>query len=197
MANRDNHYEAAFEEFLRGRGVPYIAVDEAKRSVLSDGASLKSLDFLVSSGLDVPVGLAGDGRADAARRVTWLVDVKGRRFPSGDVHKQYWKNWSTRDDLRSLAQWEELFGEGFRGLFVFAYDVLGRRSPLAAEELFDYRGNLYGFVAVTLADYAGHARPISPRWDTWAMPADDFRRFARPLTELLRQNRASTPSPPP
>jgi hypothetical protein len=207
MANRDNHYEAAFEEFLRGRGVPYIAVDEAKRSVLSDGASLKSLDFLVSSGLDVPVCLPGGENPCAKRRVTWLVDVKGRRFPSGDVHKQYWKNWSTRDDLRSLAQWEELFGEGFRGLFVFAYDVLGRRAPLAAEELFDYRGSLYGFVAVTLADYAGHARAISPRWDTWAMPADDFRRFARPLTELLGlpspgaprrdQNLTSTPSPPP
>ena len=34
MANRDNHYEAAFEEFLRSRGVPYVAVDEAKRSLL-------------------------------------------------------------------------------------------------------------------------------------------------------------------
>ncbi len=193
MANRDNHYEAAFEEFLRGRGVPYMAVDEAKRSVLSDGASLKSLDFLVSSGLDCR-SPARRRRAPTPRRVTWLVDVKGRRFPSGDIHKQYWKNWSTRDDLRSLAQWEGLFGEGFRGLFVFAYDVLGRRAPLAAEELFEYRGSLYGFVAVTLADYAGHARPISPRWDTWAMPADDFRRFARPLTELLGQNRASTPA---
>ena len=45
MANRDNHYEAAFEEYLRGRGVPYVAVDEAKRSVLSDGGSIKSLDL--------------------------------------------------------------------------------------------------------------------------------------------------------
>ena len=49
MANRDNHYEAAFEEYLRGRGVPYVAVDEAKRSVLSDGGSIKSLDFIVST----------------------------------------------------------------------------------------------------------------------------------------------------
>jgi hypothetical protein len=48
MANRDNHYEAAFEEFLRVRGVPYVAVDEAKRSLMSDGASIKSLDFIVS-----------------------------------------------------------------------------------------------------------------------------------------------------
>jgi hypothetical protein len=76
MANRDNHYEAAFEEYLRGRGVPYVAVDEAKRSVLSDGGSIKSLDFIVS----------------APCQVTWLVDVKGRRFPSGDIQKQYWKN---------------------------------------------------------------------------------------------------------
>lgn len=169
MANRDNHYEAAFEEFLRSRGVPYVAVDEAKRSLMSDGASIKSLDFIVSS----------------PGPVTWLVDVKGRRFPSGDVQKQYWKNWSTRDDLRSLAQWEELFGNNFRGLFVFAYDVLGDRSPLPAEELFEYRGNLYGFIAVPLSDYAAHAHPISPRWDTWAMPAGDFRRLARPLAELL------------
>ena len=81
VANRDNHYEAAFEEYLRGRGVPYVAVDEAKRSVLSDGASIKSLDFIVSS----------PGSASGCP-VRWLVDVKGRRFPSGDIQKQYWKN---------------------------------------------------------------------------------------------------------
>jgi hypothetical protein len=75
VANRDNHYEAAFEEYLRGRGVPYVAVDEAKRSVLSDGGSIKSLDFIVST----------------PGPITWLVDVKGRRFPSGDIQKQYWK----------------------------------------------------------------------------------------------------------
>ena len=81
MANRDNHYEAAFEEYLRSRGVPYVAVDEAKRSVLSDGASIKSLDFIVSS-----PGLA------SGCPISWLVDVKGRKFPSGDIQKQYWKD---------------------------------------------------------------------------------------------------------
>jgi hypothetical protein len=169
MANRDNHYEAAFEQYLRSRGVPYVAVDEAKRSVLSDGASIKSLDFIVSS----------------PGPTTWLVDVKGRRFPSGDIQKQYWKNWSTRDDLVSLAQWERLFGQGFVGLFVFAYNILGDRAPLPYEQLFEFRGKLYGFIAVRLGDYAGHARPISAKWDTLAMPAADFRRLARPLDELL------------
>ena len=169
MANRDNHYEAAFEEFLRSRGVPYVAVDEARRSVLSNGASIKSLDFIVA----VPGG------------ATWLVDVKGRRFPSGEDQKHYWKNWSTRDDLCSLAQWEQLFGAGFRGLFVFAYEVLGDRAPLAAEQLFSHRDSLYGFVAVPLEAYAAEARTISPRWDTVAMPTAAFREQARPLTELL------------
>jgi hypothetical protein len=169
MANRDNHYEAAFEEFLRSRGVPYVAVDEARRSVLSDGGSIKSLDFIVST----------------PNQITWLVDVKGRRFPSGDEQKQYWKNWSTADDLKSLAQWESLFGESFRGLFVFAYDVLGDRAPLPSEQLFEYDGRCYGFIAVTLRDYVEHAHQISPRWDTLAMPTAEFRRLARPLEELL------------
>src|SRR3989304_3992630 len=104
MANRDNHYEAAFEAYLRDRRLPYVAVDEGKRSLLAGGESIKSLDFIVSS----------------PGAVTWLVDVKGRRFPSGDEQKQYWKNWSPREDLKSLGQWEQLFGEGFRGLFLFA-----------------------------------------------------------------------------
>ena len=167
MANRDNHYEAAFEEFLRLRQVPYIAVDEAKRSLMAN-SSIKSLDFLVTS----------------SRGATWLVDVKGRRFPSGE-QKQYWKNWSTRDDLESLAHWERLFGERFHGLFVFAYVIVGDRAPLPAEQLFEFRGALYGFLAVPLRDYAAHARPISPAWDTVAMPTLQFRQCAEPLDAFL------------
>lgn len=117
MANRDNHYEAAFEAFLRDARIPYVAVDESRRALMS-GGSLKSLDFIVS-----PPGEA-----------TWLVDVKGRRFPSGDEQKQYWKNWSTRDDLLSLSQWERLFGPRFEGLLVFAYHLVGDRSPLPADQ---------------------------------------------------------------
>jgi hypothetical protein len=167
MANRDNHYEAAFEEYLRQRQVAYVAVDEAKRSLLADG-SIKSLDFIVS----------------AADRGSWLVDVKGRRFPSGR-QKHYWKNWSTNDDLRSLSRWEQLFGAQFGGLFVFAYNIVGDRSPLSAERLFSYRGGLYGFVGIRMSEYARHARQISPRWDTVAMPVQQFRELAAPIETFL------------
>lgn len=167
MANRNNHYEAAFEAYLRSRQLAYVAVDESKRSLLGDG-SIKSLDFIVSTG----------------HGTSWLVDVKGRRFPSG-LQKQYWKNWSTLDDLRSLSQWERLFGQQFGGLFVFAYEVVGDRSPLASERLFEFRGGLYGFVGIRLSEYARFARTISPRWDTVAMPCNRFRELAAPVEAFL------------
>ena len=145
----------------------YVAVDEARRSLLGD-TSLKSLDFLVS----VPGGGA------------WLVDVKGRKFPSGG-QKQYWKNWSTHDDLESLSGWEGVFGAGFRGLFVFAYHVVGNVAPMPAEKLFRHRDAWYGFIGVPLRDYAAHARRISPRWGTVALPTETFRRLAEPFEAFL------------
>ncbi len=112
------------------------------------------------------------------------VIVKGRRFPSGR-QRQYWKNWSTADDLTSLARWEETFGERFRGLFVFAYNVQGLRSPLPAEQLFTFRERVYGFVAVSLRSYAAHARRLSHRWETVTMPVRRFRELAAPVECLL------------
>ncbi|MGH7178905.1 MAG: HYExAFE family protein, partial [Tepidisphaeraceae bacterium] len=48
VADRKVHYEAAFEAFLRQRGIPYVAVDEAKKALFAD-AKLKSFDFVVYS----------------------------------------------------------------------------------------------------------------------------------------------------
>ncbi len=172
MVKRNNHYEAAFEAYLRDRRVPYVAVDEARRSLLAGGDSVKSLDFIVSP-------------QETPTPTNWLVDVKGRRFPAGEKNKQYWKNWSTRDDILSLCRWEDLFGDQFGGLFVFAFNIVGDRSPLPPDELFEFRQALYGFVAIRLSDYLGHARIISPRWDTVAIPAAAFRRLARPVAQFL------------
>jgi hypothetical protein len=168
MAKRDNHYEAAFESWLRWLRVPYVAVDESHRAA-AGAKSLKSLDFLVS-----PVLMCGN----------WLVDVKGRQFPTAG--KQYWRNWSTADELESLAGWEELFGPRSMGLLVFAYLVVGDRAPLPAEELFVYRGGLYGFVGIRLDHYTSFARELSRRWGTVSVPVDRFRSLARPVREFFR-----------
>ncbi|HEY2761158.1 MAG TPA: HYExAFE family protein [Pirellulales bacterium] len=176
MAKRSNHYEAAFEEYLRSRQIPYVAVDEKKRALLG-GGSLKSLDFIVS-----PV-VGG----------SWLVDVKGRRFPAGSgQQKQYWKNWSTRDDVRSLGAWQQLFGAASRALFVFAYEIVGDRAPLAAERLFEYGGRLYAFIGIQLDDYAAAARPLSAKWDTLAMNVARFRELATDVSEFLERASSSS-----
>jgi hypothetical protein len=168
MAKRDNHYEAAFEAYLQDRRVAYVAVDEQRRSRIAAG-SLKNVDFLVSP-------------ADGA---TLLVDVKGRRFPSGNRTKQYWRNWTTWDDLRSLARWQDQLGDRSLALFGFVFHVIGERSPVAPEQLFEHRGRLYAMLAVRAADYIRFARPLSAKWQTVSMPAALFRQAAIPFDELL------------
>jgi hypothetical protein len=169
MVKRCNHYDAAFEAYLRHLRVPYVAVDELRRSLCGD-SSLKSLDFIVSP---------------SCMQQRWLVDVKGRRFPSGNG-KQYWRNWTTSDELRSLGRWETLLGAGFCGLLVFSYHVLGNIAPLPEEELFTYRGELYGFLAMRLDHYLSWSRTLSPKWDTLSIPVARFRELAIPMRHLLQ-----------
>jgi hypothetical protein len=166
VAQQHNHYEAAFQAWLHWFQVPYVAVNESHRTRVGS-RTLKSVDFIVS-----PV--------DATR--SWLVDVKGRRFPTGST---YWKNWSTADELQSLAAWESVFGSRFAGLLVFAYNVIGDRAPLPADELFVFRGGIYGFVAMQLDHYTSWSRPLSRRWGTVSVPVPQFRALARPARELL------------
>jgi hypothetical protein len=175
MANSSNHYEAAFADWLRVRGIPFIAIDEHARPPTCDAAgidaglnrkSLKSPDFLVGS---------------PGPRY-WLVDVKGRRFPTG---ASYWKNWSTSDELESMAVWEELLGRQFCSLLVFAYNVVGDVAPLAPDELFEHRGALYGFVGIRLDHYASWSRPLSARWGTVTVPTAKFRALAQPARQLF------------
>jgi hypothetical protein len=193
MTKRDNHYEAAFEAYLRQRRIPYVAVDETRRScgsnpslaspaadgadpILEEESTLKSLDFIVS-----PAGCRG--QAGGLGSNSWLVDVKGRRFPSAG--KQYWRNWSTADELRSLAHWETLFAGQFQALLVFAYNVVGDQAPLPADQLFEFRGGLYGFLGIRLDHYASWSRVLSPRWQTVHIPTAKFRALARPTDELF------------
>jgi hypothetical protein len=180
MANRHNHYEAAFEAYLRSRTIPYVAVDESRRSLMGD-ETLKSLDFIVSPPRRTAPGVSAPC---SSAPCSWLVDVKGRRFSSGRRRK-LWNNWSTSDDLRSLARWEDLFGGQFRGLLVFAYNVDGDLAPLPLELLFEHRGGLYGFVAISLDLYTAWATRLSPKWDTVSMPTDRFRELARPADSFF------------
>jgi hypothetical protein len=164
--DRSNHYEAAFEGYLQERGLAYVAVDETRRALFGP-VPLKSLDFIVLGG--------------AARLV---VDVKGRRFPSGppDRPRRVWESWSTAEDVAGLERWAALLGPDYRGLLVFAYHLAPSvELPDDTEDLWCWRGRRYLLRAVDVADYRAHMRVRSPRWRTVALPRDDFRRLVRPV----------------
>lgn len=166
MAIRSNHYDAAFEVYLRDRRIPYVAVDEKRRSLLAE-ASLKSMDFIVHSA-------AGENL---------LVDVKGRRYPTAGNGGR-WENWVTADDVESLLRWEEIFGAGYRSVFVFAYDVdVGHERDF--DDLFLFRTKQYAFFGVTACDYRAVMTPRSSRWETVSVARKPFVELRSPIATFF------------
>jgi hypothetical protein len=165
---RANHYDAAFEEFLRRGRVPYVAVNETRRACVQ-ATTLKSLDFVVSSPLFGQL----------------LIDVKGRRAPHGPGDRaRRWENWATQDDLDSMAEWEKLFGEQARALLVFAYWLTPETARPDFPAMLSFRGREYGFYGVWAAEYRAAMRVRSPRWETVWLNSQSFRDLRFPLERL-------------
>lgn len=167
MAIRANHYEAAFEEYLRQRRIPYVAVDEQRRTLLEQ-ASLKSMDFIVYS--RNPVNL--------------LVDIKGRRFPTV-VGGHKWENWTGAEDVPALLQWQEVFGTGFRAVVVFAYDLLEERHHADFPDRFEFRGRSYAFFGAWADDYQAAMNTRSASWKTVFVSGDKFEKMRFPMQSVL------------
>ena len=165
MADRNVHYEAAFEAFLRERAIPYVAVDEAKKALFSS-AKLKSFDFVVYS---------KNGR-------NLLVDVKGRQVRKRTGRSGF-ETWTTEQDVVDLMQWEQVFGEGFKAILTFVYWIDPPLTPEAG--MFEFRDRWYLLMGIDLAEYRNHMRRRSVKWETVALPAQDFRSLARPLDSWL------------
>jgi len=172
MAQRSVHYEAAFEDYLRAKGWPYVAVDQAKKAIFA-GASVKSFDFLIysSSGPNL------------------LADVNGRKFPgSGGGRPQSqraWENWITRQDVQGLGEWEKVFGEGFTAFLVFAYWLQGPPQRAPFEDVHLFRGRNYAFLGIPLQAYLAAAKPRSAKWQTINMPSAQFARQAADIARFL------------
>ncbi len=168
MANRANHYEAAFEGYIRSIPVPCVAIDEAKRALVGEDG-VKSPDFLL-----YPRGGAN-----------LVVEVKGKKAKDGRGRRP-WENWVTTDDLDGLVRWQDLFGPGFRSVLAFAYAEPPPQFALPpGDGSFPFRGRLYRFWAIALDDYVRHLRSRGPAWKAVAMARKEFRRRVRPLVEWL------------
>lgn len=175
---RDNHYEVAFEAFLRARSIPFIAVDEAKRTLLGDG-DVKSLDFIIVGPNDAKL----------------VVDVKGRKYPGGTVAKpsMTWQNWTSLDDVEGLERWATVLGPGYRGVLAFAYQI---RPPFVlptdTKDLFSFREHAYLMRAVEVTAYRAAMRRRSPKWGTVSLPVAAFRRSVKPFSDFLLPEPALT-----
>ena len=174
MAHRNIHYEAAFEDYLRAKGWPYVAVDEAKKAIFA-ASTVKSFDFLVYS----------------ATGPNLLADVKGRKFPDSGMTgrkrgaSRAWENWITRQDVEGLQEWQKVFGSDFCAVLVFAYWLQGppQRAPFQDVHLF--RQKHYAFVGLSLQDYLAASKPRSAKWQTLAMPSAQFAQAARDIASFL------------
>jgi hypothetical protein len=166
MADRSVHYESAFEAFLRDRGIPYVAVDEAKKALFAN-AKLKSFDFVVYS----------------KSGPNLLIDVKGRQRKDSSSSRRAFESWTTERDVIDLLQWEQVFGEGFRAILAFVYWI---DAPLTPEPgMYEHRDRWYLLMGIDLNEYRNHMRRRSPKWETVSLAADDFRQLARPIESWL------------
>jgi hypothetical protein len=165
--DRGNHYETAFEAYLRDRRLGYVAVDESRRASLED-EPVKSIDFIVY----------GAGGAKL------LVDIKGRKFPSQSNGKprRVWQNWVERDDVEGLERWQSSFGAEYQALLVFAYYILPEvELRRGTADVWVWRGKRYLMRAVPVADYQRYMRVRSPKWQTVYVPMVNYRDVVRPL----------------
>jgi hypothetical protein len=159
------HYEGAFEDYLRRKGLPYIAVDEAKKALFS-GAKLKSFDFVV---------YRPEGK-------NLLVDVKGRACRAGSASLQ---NWTTREDIDDLRQWQDIFGDGFSAVFLFMYHWPDRPETAPFKDLFQFQEKWYSMMAISVGDYREQMKARSAAWGTVHLPTKEFKRLAKPFEEWL------------
>lgn len=191
MTQRRHHYEVAFEDFLRSRRIPYVAVDEAKKALLPVAAhgafrsprsgAVKSFDFVLygeSTNLLVEVKgrrIATRARPPTPQRVTDRLRL--HRAPA----RSALQNWVTRDDVESLRTWERLFGGGFEAVFVFVYWCDEQPPDALFQEVFENRGKWYALRSVTVGEYARSMKPRSERWRTVHVPTRAFEQISRPF----------------
>ena len=80
-------------------------------------------------------------------------------------------------------QWEQVFGDGFKAIFTFIYWIDAPLTPEAG--MFEFRDRWYLLMGIDLGEYRNHMRRRSVKWETVALPAEDFRQLARPIDSWL------------
>jgi len=160
-----NHYELAFENWLRDRGVQCSEIDESKRAVF-EGSKIKSFDFFVYS----------------STRKILVAEVKGKKFKGKSFENLTGLEcWVNKSDIEGLCKWQKILGQEYEGVFVFAYMAENVDVDFDGRDVYRYNGNKYLFFGIGLEDYLRYMKVRSPKWQTLTLPADKFRASAREM----------------
>jgi len=164
------HYERAFETWLRERRVPYLSVEQLRRPADEKGP-IKNFDFLVHSGPQ-----------------HYIVDVKGKRFPQVSRGKEsYWENWIHYADLEGLFAWEDHFGEGYEALLVYCYWLQVPPGEDTVKKTVTVGDRDYLIVGVNARTFAENSRKRSARWRALSVPTKTFTTLIRPIDRFFPQ----------
>jgi hypothetical protein len=89
-----------------------------------------------------------------------------------------------------LMRWTQIFGQGYCGLLVFVYRLVGAASvPDEIGELWTWRGQRFVLRGVPIQEYRQAMRVRSPRWGTVDLPARLYRDLARPMHHFIHEYR--------
>ena len=172
QSEQPNRYEQAFACWLTEHHVPFIDIDQSKRFVLAD-EGVKNFDFLLFPESDCPV----------------LVELKGRTFHGTSLAGlKGLDGWVPFEDVQALSHWQGVFRRDkgdCAAVFVFAFAFEQIDVETDGHAVYDFGGERFLLLAAGLPGYQKHMKPRSGKWQTVSVSADNFRRIAVPVTEII------------
>lgn len=195
MAQRRHHYERAFEELLRRRRVPYVAVDESRRSLLPlpaiPGTDDRGTDDHRAQGLNAARSLKSFDFVIYTPAGNLLVDIKGRLLKGpasvclgkANNRRPRLESWVASEDVSHLQAWSAMFGAEFQAAFVFLYASDQPTTTDLFDEIFEYAGTWYAPRVISVDQYAAAMRVRSPRWETVDLDPQSFLDLSGPLLD--------------
>ena len=172
----NSHFEQAVEKFLQEQKVPYIAINEGKKILVSED-KIKNFDLMLLG------------------KKTILTDIKGRKFGYESAPKNLWENWISNFDLFSLDKWSTAFspnGEKTSAYLLYAYclpDIPMTLPDSFIGNSFYFGDRVYAFFVINITDYSANCKPRSNKPPAVCVSRKLFKTLLRPLSELLAENK--------
>jgi hypothetical protein len=162
-----DHYEKGIEAVLRKSKINYIGTDERKMGLLKNGDKLKNFDIILNT----------------QTNKTFLIDFKGKQFSYPGALANKWENWLPERHAQDLIEWQSIFKASrcnVTPLLVFLFKITTREDKKNFQDVYMFKGNTYGVVAITASMYLKKSKRRAK--DIVNISRKEFQRIAKPLS---------------